>query len=258
MMDVAFAFQCNIWWKFTKITPTAELMEYLLSFSEVSLSHERQWLSKKNLFLSREIKEIRGAYAYECSCWPTAWSGTKFSRLCPRSVPVDEETVPPSWTLSNAWNEETWYDGTVLWQHNLIIAQGPPLHHICSVFTIAFFTVHIQNICYLKKAWESVFWLREFFLWVKQPLDKEQHHFMTVENLRQSQTINQFQKNYYESISCNPFERKIKQMQPVWLWILWCRPFEETFENPQWRKVKQMQPMRLCNSRRHLRTQWGK
>ena len=54
------------------------------------------------------------------------------------------------------WNEETWYDGTVLWQHNLTIAQCPPLHHICSVFTIAFFTVHIQNICYLKKAWESV------------------------------------------------------------------------------------------------------
>ena len=75
MMDVAFAFQCNIWWKFTKITPTAELMEYLLSFSEVSLSHERQWVCKKNLFLSREIKEIRGAYAYECSCWPNGcWS----------------------------------------------------------------------------------------------------------------------------------------------------------------------------------------
>ena len=35
-------------------------------------------------------------------------------------------------------------------------------------------------------------------------------------------------------------------MQPVSLCILWCRQFEETFENPQWRKVKQMQPMQLC------------
>ena len=43
----------------------------------------------KNVFVSRQIKEIRGAY--ECSCWPKAWSGTKFSRWCPRSVMLEEE-----------------------------------------------------------------------------------------------------------------------------------------------------------------------
>ena len=35
-------------------------------------------------------------------------------------------------------------------------------------------------------------------------------------------------------------------MQPVWLCILWCKQFEETFENAQWRKVEQMQPVWLC------------
>ena len=40
--------------------------------------------------------------------------------------------------------------------------------------------------------------------------------------------------------------RKIKQMQPMWLCIFSCRPFEETFKNAQWRKVKQMQSMWLC------------
>ena len=35
-------------------------------------------------------------------------------------------------------------------------------------------------------------------------------------------------------------------MQPMWLCIIPCRQFDETFENTQWRKVKQMQSMRLC------------
>ena len=39
--------------------------------------------------------------------------------------------------------------------------------------------------------------------------------------------------------------RKVKQMQPMWLFILSCRPFEDTFEITQRRKVKQMQPMWL-------------
>ena len=34
-----------------------------------------------------------------------------------------------------------------------------------------------------------------------------------------------------------------KKMQPVRFDILSSKPFEETFENPQWRKVKQMQPV---------------
>ena len=37
--------------------------------------------------------------------------------------------------------------------------------------------------------------------------------------------------------------REVQQMQPMWLCILLCRQFEDTFENTQWRKVKQMQPM---------------
>ena len=45
----------------------------------------------------------------------------------------------------------------------------------------------------------------------------------------------------------NPQWSKDKQMQPMWLCLLWSKLFEEkTFENPQWRKVKQMQPMWLC------------
>ena len=42
------------------------------------------------------------------------------------------------------------------------------------------------------------------------------------------------------------FARKVKQMQPIWLYILSCRRFKETFDNAQWRKAKQMQPMWLC------------
>ena len=40
--------------------------------------------------------------------------------------------------------------------------------------------------------------------------------------------------------------RKVKQMQPVWICILLCKLFEETFENTRWRKVKQMQTVWLC------------
>jgi len=32
-------------------------------------------------------------------------------------------------------------------------------------------------------------------------------------------------------------------MQPMWVFILSDRRFEETFESAQWRKVKEMQPM---------------
>ena len=37
--------------------------------------------------------------------------------------------------------------------------------------------------------------------------------------------------------------RKVKQMQPIWLCILWSRPFEDSFDNAQWRKTKQMQSL---------------
>ena len=36
-----------------------------------------------------------------------------------------------------------------------------------------------------------------------------------------------------------------KQM-PVWLYIIWCKRFEDTFENTPWSQIKQMQPMWLC------------
>ena len=39
---------------------------------------------------------------------------------------------------------------------------------------------------------------------------------------------------------------KAKPMQPVWLSFPSCRRFEETFENAQWGKAKQMQPLLLC------------
>ena len=35
-------------------------------------------------------------------------------------------------------------------------------------------------------------------------------------------------------------------MQTMWLSLLSCKPFEDTFENAHWGKVKQMQPMWLC------------
>ena len=55
-------------------------------------------------------------------------------------------------------------------------------------------------------------------------------------------------------LSCRPFEdtfentqwREVKQMQPMWLCLFSGRRFEETFENTQWGKVKQMQPVWLC------------
>ena len=44
-----------------------------LSLSEWVSSHDPQGdRVRKNVFVSRQIKEIRGAY--ECSCWPKAWS----------------------------------------------------------------------------------------------------------------------------------------------------------------------------------------
>ena len=53
---------------------------------------------------------------------------------------------------------------------------------------------------------------------------------------------------------CTPFEDtfenthwgKVKQMQPMWLCILSCRPFKETPENTQRGKIKQMQAVLLC------------
>ena len=66
--------------------------------------------------------------------------------------------------------------------------------------------------------------------------------------------IKQMQPMWLCIFSCRPFEetfknaqwRKVKQLQPMWLCIFSCRPFEETFKNAQWRKVKQMQSMWLC------------
>ena len=40
-------------------------------------------------------------------------------------------------------------------------------------------------------------------------------------------------------------QRKVEQMQRVWLCIFSGRSFEDTFKNAQWRKVKQMRPMWL-------------
>ena len=37
-----------------------------------------------------------------------------------------------------------------------------------------------------------------------------------------------------------------KKRQPIWLWILLSRLFEDTFEDAQCWKVKQMQPMWIC------------
>ena len=39
---------------------------------------------------------------------------------------------------------------------------------------------------------------------------------------------------------------KVKQVQPMWICVLLCKQFEDTFENSQWTKVVQMQPMCLC------------
>ena len=38
---------------------------------------------------------------------------------------------------------------------------------------------------------------------------------------------------------------KIKYLQPMWLFILTCRRFKETFDNAQWRKIKPLQPIWL-------------
>ena len=37
--------------------------------------------------------------------------------------------------------------------------------------------------------------------------------------------------------------RKVKQVQPMRLYPISGKQFEDSFENTQWRKVKQMQPM---------------
>ena len=44
----------------------------------------------------------------------------------------------------------------------------------------------------------------------------------------------------------DPHWRKVKQMQPMRLFLFSRRSYEDKFENTQWRKVKQMQPMQLC------------
>ena len=43
----------------------------------------------------------------------------------------------------------------------------------------------------------------------------------------------------------NTQRRKVQQMQPMWLCILWRRHLEDTLENTQWRKIKQMQSVWL-------------
>ena len=48
--------------------------------------------------------------------------------------------------------------------------------------------------------------------------------------------------NTYENPQCP----KGKEMQPMWLCNLTWRRFKETFENTQWRKTKQVQPLWLC------------
>ena len=45
---------------------------------------------------------------------------------------------------------------------------------------------------------------------------------------------------WFEDTFENPQWRKIKQMQPLWLCILWGRKFEDSSENTQWTKVEQM------------------
>ena len=67
----------------------------------------------------------------------------------------------------------------------------------------------------------------------------------------------------FEGTFENPQWRKVKQMQPVWLRILSGKPFEETFEDAQWRKVKKMQLVQLCIlwfkqfEETFKKTQWG-
>ena len=41
----------------------------------------------------------------------------------------------------------------------------------------------------------------------------------------------------------NMYQGKVKQMQQVWVWLLWSKFFEVSYEITQWRKVKQMQPV---------------
>ena len=62
----------------------------------------------------------------------------------------------------------------------------------------------------------------------------------------------------------NPQWRKVKQMQPLWFCLLSGRKFEDIFENAQWRRTQQMQSMWVCILRRRpfehsfKNTQWRK
>ena len=67
-------------------------------------------------------------------------------------------------------------------------------------------------------------------------------------------THSEEKSNKCDFIAGIPFEdtfentqwRKVKQMQPMWLCLLWPKCVKDTSENTHRRKAKQMQPMWLC------------
>ena len=73
----------------------------------------------------------------------------------------------------------------------------------------------------------------------------QQAHWRKVKQMQPMRLCILYFKQFeetFESAQC----RKVKQMHPMWLYLFSVKPFEDTFENSQWRKAKQMQPMWLC------------
>ena len=66
------------------------------------------------------------------------------------------------------------------------------------------------------------------------PFDRER--WDTLSNLETVILLNTFENTHW---------RKVEQMQPVWVWLLWSKFFEVSYEITQWRRVKQMQPVQL-------------
>ena len=118
------------------------------------------------------------------------------------------------------------------------------------------------SICQAQQKWKQI--LRRkcclpsphlFPTWMEQNLEN-------CDNIRRSSC--ESDENWYEVKQVQPvwlwqlwckwfggtFESahlKVEQMQPMWLCILSGRQFKETFENAQWRKVEQIQPINLLN-----------
>ena len=111
-----------------------------LSFSEWVSSHDPQGdRVRKNVFVSRQIKEIRGAY--ECSCWPKAWSMKQnFHGAAPRPSSV---LVVPSRSVRTAWRGGHWANCRKRYH-------GVPLSYL---FCLLALTLH-QRI--YDKIWRSI------------------------------------------------------------------------------------------------------